>query len=329
MPIRFFCEHCRQMLKIGTSKVGSVVNCPRCHKPVVVPIRTVPQAEQLYQMLKSKQAAAATVAPPASNVALVNDTASEDAVSEPNAPESAWNDLGGNVDEAELNRWIDELWKKSPSAQQTAIQELSMSAVAPVATDEIALIALQKRYKYTLMLLYVSATVAFCVGLLFGIVIRGVLMQPVNPANVAVNGGGVNEIAGILLYTDENGMRQADVDAVIICLPTDRMPSPLFSSIGLRPGDPLNSDTVQLINELGGMYGRADGNGAFTLPYREGVRYLVIKISAHRTQPGVMPSSTLQELRRYFRDPEQFGENSIRVDEFEGRGGRENLRYTF
>ena len=324
MPIRFFCEHCRQILKIGTSKVGSVVNCPRCQKPVVVPLHTIPQAEQLYQVFKSKRAAKAAAAPP------IND-----AVSEPTAPESAWDELGGNVDEAELNRWIDELWMKSSSNQQASFADLSAPVAAPVATDEVALIALHKRYKFTLTLLYVSAAVAFCVGLLFGIVIRGIYVQSVHPAHLAANGvggegGGANEIVGMFFYTNENGERRADVDAVIICLPMDRTPSPLFSTDGLRPGDELNNGTVQLIHEMGGMFGRADVNGAFTLPYRVGVRYLVIKVSAHQTQPGVIPASILQELRRYFRDPDRFGENSISTNEFVGNGGRYTLlQHTF
>ena len=334
MPIRFFCEHCRQMLKIGTSKVGSVVNCPRCQKSAVVPLHTDMRAEQLYQMLKSKRAAEAATAPPVNNALSINNTALvDDAVSEPNAPESAWDDLGGNVDDAELNKWIEELWMKSSVGQSVPNTDKFTELSAPVsasAADEIALFTLQKRYKYTLILLYVSATIAFCVGLLFGMAIRGFYVQTTHPIHTAENGMGTNVIAGTIFFTNENGERRADVDAVIICLPMDRMPSPLFPSEGLRPEDIVNNNTVQLIHELGGMYGRADANGAFTLPYREGVRYLVIKISAHRSQPGgVLPPSILQELRRYFRDPDLFGRNSVHTDEVVWSGGRYNLRHVF
>jgi hypothetical protein len=278
----------------------------------------------LYQIFKSKRAAAQAIASPVQH----------EAVSEPSTPESAWDELGGNVDNAELNRWIEELWMKSsvshqPSSHSASPPDLSAPATVPVATDEVALVTLHKRYKFALTMLYVSATVAFCVGLLSGIIIRGSHVPSVHPVHIAENGIAANEVVGTIFYINENGERRADVDAVIIGLPMDRVPSPLFSSEGLRPGDELNHGTVQLIRELGGMHGRADVHGAFTLPYREGVRYLVIKISAHQTQPGVLPQSVLQELRRYFRDPERFDGNSLWTDEFVWSGGRYTLRHTF
>jgi len=314
MPIRFFCEHCRQMLKIGTSKMGSVVNCPRCQKAVVVPLNSTPQAEQLYQMLKKKRLAVAAAPPP-----------EEEIVSEPSVPKSAWEDLGSNVNEDDLNLWIDEFWKKTDSRPQ-ALPSIPVIA-APVVTGEVAIVALQKRYKLTLTLLYVSATVAFLVGTVFGIFIRGLYFppgtQPAPSASMAGQSTEANVITGTLFYLTEYGERRPDVEAVIIGLPKDSPPSPLFSCQGLRPGAVLNNDTVQQIREKGGMYGSADVNGAFTLQYQKGVRYFVIIISAHQIQAdGIIPQGILQELRRYFQDPGQFAGNALYViDEFTGTGG--------
>jgi hypothetical protein len=322
MPIRFFCEHCRQMLKIGTSKMGSVVDCPRCRKAVVVPPQSTPQAEQLYQMLKS-QRSAGVATPPAEDHAL----------SEPTAPESAWDELGGNVDDADLSRWIDELWANAPVEQQDAspFQPAITPVSLPVAEEEVALFALQKRYKLTVTLLYVSSAIAFFIGIIFGIALYAFILPSSSTSQHFVgNDAPINEIAGTLYYLNRNGERQADADAVIIVLPKDRTPSPLFSCQGLRPGDAVNHDTLQLIHEMGGIYERTDAYGSFSLQYREGVRYYVILISAHQARTdGVLKPSLLQTLRRYFHNPDQFAGYCLSIDEYEWSGGKYSLRHTF
>ena len=316
--------------------MGSVVDCPRCHKSVVVPLQSAPQAEQLYQMLKNKQRATETTAKTAEGIKAETPVAppvEEPPVSEPSLPESAWDDLGGNINDADLNQWIDEFWKKSSDHPQTSFSQTPFSPLPvpdAVVTNEAAVVALQKQHKLTLTLLYVSATVAFFVGIVFGIFIRGLYIQQSHPMYQSGDAVSANAIVGTLFYRNENGERQADVDAVIICLPKDRIPSPLFSCQGLRPGDAVNNDTVQLIHEMGGMYGRADANGSFTLPYREGVRYLVIMISAHQGRAGgVIKPGDYQELSRYFREPHLFSEYSLIVEEFVETGGKHSLRHTF
>jgi len=320
MPIRFFCDHCRQMLKIGTSKTGNVVSCPRCHKPVVVPPQSVPQAEQLYQMLKKKRAEEAAAHPVPNNI-----------VPEPSLPESAWEELGGNVNDADLNQWIDELWKTNPANPQESSSGLFSTSISnPVSNEEVALFALQKQHKLTVTLLYVSATVAFFVGIVFGILLYAMFASSTRSyQHLADSRMGTNEITGTLFYRNENGDRWPDVEAAIICLPMDRPMVQLLFPQGLRPGDDVNNDTVQLIQEMGGMYARGDVNGSFTLQYREGVRYFVILISAHQKRSGEMKPSVLQELRRYFRNYDQFGGNCLLTDEYEWSGGKYSFRHTF
>jgi hypothetical protein len=140
----------------------------------------------------------------------------------------------------------------------------------------------------------------------------------------------INELTGTLYYRNENGERQADADAVIICLPKDRVPSPLFSCEGLRPNIPLKNDARQLISEFGGMYERADANGSFTVEYKVGVQYIVVLISAHQTPPGEgRKPSDGQMLHRYFGDSKLLGEYCLNIDEYEWLGGKHSLRYTF
>jgi hypothetical protein len=298
--------------------MGSVVDCPRCHKPVVVPPHSAPQAEQLYQILKNKRTEGTT-----------DPTAEIHSVSEPTVPESAWDELGGNVNDADLNQWIDELLTTTTDNKQESFSLLLQTPVStPEAAEKIALHDLQKKHKLTLTLLCVSTTVAFFIGIVFGIFIRGLSVQPVRSVPMAGEAAEVNEITGTLYYLNENGERRADVEAVIICLPKDRFPSPPLSCQGLCPEDAVNNDTVQLIHELGGLYARADVNGTFVLQYQKDVRYFIILISAHQIQPeGILPPSVLQNLRRYFRDPERFGNNCLNTDEYEW--DKPSLRYTF
>jgi len=310
------------MLKIGTSKMGSVVDCPRCQGMVIVPPQSVPQAEQLYQMLKKKRAEekAAPLIP--NNI-----------VSEPTLPESAWDELGGNVDEADLNQWIDELWKTNPAGPQDSPSLCSapQSIPNPISDIEVDLLALQKRHKLTVTWLYVAPAIALFVGIVFGVLFYALSAPSPHPhqQHLAGSDAVINEVTGTLFFRNENGERRPDVDAVIICLPMDRPMAQLLSPQGLGPDGEVNNDTVRQIHELGGMYARADVDGSFTLQYREGVRYFVILISAHQRRTGEMKPSVLQELRRYFRNPDQFGENDLITDEHEWSGGRYSFRHTF
>jgi hypothetical protein len=253
-------------------------------------------------------------------------------VQEPTVPESAWDDLGGNVEDADLNRMIDELWTTSPPNPHDSFSTLSPApwiTPSPMAEDEVALRALRKQYKYTLTWLYVSTAVALCVGILLGIVLHAVSFQPRSPLFSTSGNAISNEISGTVFFRNENGDRWHDVDAVIICLPMDRPMAQLLSPQGLRPDDVVNNETVQLIHEMGGMYAKADVNGSFTLHHREGVRYFVVLISANQKRSGEMKPSVLLELRRYFRDPDQFGENCLLTDEYEWSSGMHAFRHTF
>jgi len=314
------------MLKIGTSKMGSVVDCPRCHQSVVVPPFSAPQAEQLYQQLKNKQpqthAEQETPIPPVA----------EDTLSEPTLPESALDELGGNIDDADLDRWIDELWTTNPKNQPESSQEqLPNPFPLPIpSTDDIALLALQKRFKLTVMLLYVSSTVTFFLGLVFGFYTYDRFAPSPPLRHLAGSVAEANEVTGTLYFFNKNGERQPDVDAVIICLPKDRQPSPLLPCQGLLPEEPVNNDTAQMIHEMGGKYGRTDATGSFTFQHQEGIRYFVMMISAHQKHPsGGMKPSVLQNLQYYFRDPERLEKNCFRIDEYEWSNGKHSLRHTF
>ena len=301
--------------------MGSVVDCPRCHQSVVVPPQSAPQAEQLYHILKNKQSEETTILPPKVH-----------AEPEPNEPESAWDELGGDVNDADLNQWISDLWKTSPEIPNEPSSIIySVPISNPHFGEEMTLVTLRKRYKLVMTLIYVVSPIAFFVGVVFCIFIQALFLQPSLPhKRLAGEAASVNEVIGKLYYLDQNGHRQPDVDAVIICLPKDRAPSPLLSCQGLLPEGAVNNETVQLIQEWGGLYERADANGFFTLHYKEGTRYLVVLVSANQVRAGgVLKPGVLQELRGYFHDPDLFSQTCLSTDEYEWSGGKWSLRHTF
>jgi len=319
MPIRFFCEHCKQMLKIGTSKVGSVVECPRCKKSVVVPLQSNPQAEEWYQSTKNK--------PP--NVPPVPDEKQSEHAGQIAAPVPTEANREEEADDINMPLWMEETWMPS-STDMSSI--FPTPAVNPSLVDEMAILALKKRHKLTVMILNFSLIVAFFVGIVFGIFIRDLIFtQPTDAQRAAGNhAAAANEVSGTIYFLNDDGERRADVEAVIICLPKDRKPSALLSCKGLLPADAVNNDTIQMFREWGGIYTKADANGGFTFAHKASERYLVLLISANQSGTGEEISlNVLTELRRYFRDPELFGENSFHIDEYEWADGKHSLRYTF
>ena len=307
------------MLKIGTTKMGSVVDCPKCNKSVVVPPQSTPQAEQLHQMLKQRRSEAGATS------SLENRS-----VSEPTAPESAWNDLGDDVDTSDWGQLIEQLIAPFPDHKPESFATPLPPPVSMPDTEMI-LFALQKKHKFTVSLHRALSVVTFFVGIVVGIALAA-LFFPL-PRSYRLSSDtriGSNEVTGALFYLNENGDRLPDADAVIICLPKDRSPSPLFSCQGLRPEDTPNNDTIQLIHELGGMYERANAHGSFTLPYRAGEHYLVVFISAHQTGTnGMVKSNALAELRRYFRDYELLREHCLHACGHEWLEGKYSLQHTF
>ena len=334
MPIRFFCEHCRQMLKIGTAKAGSVVDCPRCQKAVVVPPQSAPKAEQLYQMLKNKQFASTSALSLEKSPPFEQNT-----VSEPAVPESLQDELGGSIDDSDLNRWDSDLtqWVNdhvpSPAEKTQTYSHEQVQTLFPlpsVPDEKVALLALQKRYRLTVTLLYVSSSIAFFFGIVFGFYLYAFVTPTHFVRHAAGNAAEPNEVTGTLYFLNKNGERQPDVDAVVICLPKDRQPSPLLSWQGLLPGDNGNNDTETNIHEMGGWYGKTDANGTFTFQHQEGIRYFVVMISScQQSSGGGVKQSVRQDLSRYFRDSELPDKYCVSTDEYDWSRGKHSFRYIF
>lgn len=61
MPIRFRCVYCDKLLGIATRKAGTVVNCPQCGQPLIVPTPDPePEPKPATTSAKSAPTASAT-----------------------------------------------------------------------------------------------------------------------------------------------------------------------------------------------------------------------------------------------------------------------------
>ena len=60
MPIRFRCAHCDKLLGIARRKAGSIVNCPQCGQPLIVP---TPEEEVADEALASASSTRRTEMP--------------------------------------------------------------------------------------------------------------------------------------------------------------------------------------------------------------------------------------------------------------------------
>ncbi len=101
-PLRFFCNHCTQMIKIGNRMAGRVVVCPQCGTRLSVPLRSDPTAEAVYAAQRKQREVEKTLGIPSrrSVTGILPGIFSRQSKKKPDESEI------GDVD-----RWIDDFWK--------------------------------------------------------------------------------------------------------------------------------------------------------------------------------------------------------------------------
>ena len=262
MAIQFYCKSCRQLLSIAGRKVGTDVDCPQCG---------------LTQTVPTEQAAEAAMAMNRFHQLGETDPTAVDSpfvVREPLGMEA------GQVDQAQTS----EADQPSPIGmilinRQTLVFQGILLAVLPIAG--LALGYVLGRWDSRLP---VSAPASESAP-------EKVLMQGriVWEKTTGDNGG---EIAG-------------DEGAVIIVLPDGVFPESTLSIEDIRPQDPHPSSdhrSLKQIDELGGLYARADVLGLFPLIFPDSGKYHVLLISRNAVRPHDTPidKDDLKEIKRYF-----------------------------
>ncbi|HEX3659615.1 MAG TPA: hypothetical protein VHV55_27755 [Pirellulales bacterium] len=273
MPVQFYCPHCRQLLKVGRRKIGTLVACPRCGSPTVVPTAqsgATPLAEESVAGFED-----------------VNELLRQPPV----APQFAT----ANIPTANMPAAIG--W--SPAGfQPGALSPRAMS----VDSDALDLLVVSRAAIYAQAVIFlVVACVAFLAGYWVG--------QSRAPATASKSASAPPKaepvrLAGNITFNDSMGKPSADAGAVIIALPI-QPPSAKLKAKGLRPEDPLDAaheDAVSRVKAAGGDYARANNQGAYDLVVPAPGNYYVLIISQHATRPANthVPDADLKLLSPYF-----------------------------
>jgi phage FluMu protein Com len=265
MAIKFYCKSCQKLLSIAGRKAGSDIDCPQCGQTQTVPSEQA--AEAAMAMIQSHQLGETD--PTAADSPFV--------VQDPF-------DTGG-VDAGELD------------------QAMPFSADRP---PPVGMILLSRQtLVFQGILLAVLPIAGVALGYFFGRCDSRppVDAAPLKPAREEVLMQG--KIVWEETTGDNGGEIVGDEGAVIIVLPDGVFPESTLSIQDIRPQDPHPSSdnkSLKKIDELGGLYARADALGLFPLVFPDSGKYHILLISRNAARPQDTPidEDDLGEIKRYF-----------------------------
>ncbi len=276
-PIRFFCKRCNLMIKIGAQMAGRNVVCPQCTAKILVPQRSDPQAEALYQFLKEKRARekadkiiasldpaqqtqpAGPPCPAPSPAPEIIQTPQPEpipsaAVDGPRPEYPA--DTNDSMDELEdlepdeVDGWIEEFWATVPETEGLSNRPRTLRNAAANDSEhgeneQAEMASSVSRYQQTVLLFRVWLMVVFLIGLVAGIYLHSVyadwrLRHKENASHAGTEHADATiTVSGNLYHRDFDGRPTADADAVVIVLPQKSVPKIPITVDGLRPNDEL------------------------------------------------------------------------------------------
>ena len=195
----------------------------------------------------------------------------------------------------------------SPAEPPPPVAGRSSEAIARLKPrPEDALLLLSRRAVYALAgLLLAVSLFAFLAGYLIG---RG--------RRSAAPGAGADQTAaevdpvaleGSVIYSAAPGQFKSDVGAVAIALPVDKTPAEKLPAAGMRAGEAEDSHWAPLANALasfGGALARANDEGDFQLVVPQPGDYYLLLISRHAKRPAAkaIDKDDLSQLASYFAD---------------------------
>ena len=264
MAIKFYCKSCQQLLSIAGRKVGTDIDCPQCGQMQMVPSRQA--AEAAMAMIQSHQLGE-TAPTAADGLFVVHDPFDAD-----------------GLDADELDRGMPSSADRPPVGmllleRQTLVFQGIFLALLPIA------------------------------GLALGYFLGRFDSRP--PVDAAQLEAAPEEILmqGKIVWeanTGENaGEILGDEGAVIIVLPDGVFPESTLSIQDIRPQDPHPSSdhkSLKKIDELGGLYARADASGLFPLVFPDRGKYRILLISRNAVRPQDTPidEQDLEQIEKYF-----------------------------
>lgn len=348
-PVRFFCMHCKLMMKVGPQMFGRTVVCPQCGGRLEVPFQSDPKAEDLYRFMKQKRAEEKSAI---SAISVVDAAVGKTSVSRPASAKSEprTTDLPfqrekfEELEPDEVDRWIEEFWATIPENGDSAIRNVPVPkkraerqhSESEGFIGSVEDLAESYRNRSVRILFRLALAAVFVVGLFAGFALHVAVRDADRSARNTMQTEDFSDkavIRGELYYRGLDGRRIPDADAVVIFLPADRIPAVPISCTELGPGGGMgeNRDGMTQIEELGGAFCRTGADGTFSQDFQRSGRYLALMISAHVRRSGPeLPPETLLDLQRFFSDPAVLlGEYRFVREEYEIGRGVHFIRETF
>lgn len=289
MPVQFVCTYCAQLLSVGSRKIGTEVECPRCRRNLTVPD---PETAAASVAMRQAQRAPAPESPlPEFLVYDEPETSALDAppviitdrpVQPPPLPVRAPPPLPNSTTS-------DPLWQK----------------LTPQRGCQPMLLISRRTLYVQAGILGFTTLAAFGLGYLIGFGVA-----PKSAASPAAQAGEATLVQGFIRYSTETGEVLGDAGAVVMALPDGRLPNPKLGVQGLRPADPepvAGGGVLMSLELLGGATTRVGLDGGYSLAVNEPGRYFLLIISRNTQRP---PGNDLDEfqqalLERYFQPANQ------------------------
>ena len=322
MPVQFLCPQCRQLLSVGTRKIGSSVNCPRCGTATIVPEQQAAAADVSAAKAQRPEGGAGMVElvvfddvpdllgqnpaspPPAYGAAPSYGAAS---------PYGTGAGYGGSPAYGSTPAY-----SASPSTWQAPAAG-GAGATSPGAgglptniaprrpglglAQDLLLVSRKAVYVQGVLFLVVAAG-AFGLGYLIG---RGQGSAAADNAQAKKAAQEKVVYSGAISFAAAGGAGQPDAGAVVVLLPAAGQPPRKFSSLGLRPQDApgkVGDATIAAIQEFGGDFVRTDDAGSFQLVVPTGnYHLLVVSRQGTRKAGQVMAAKDVTEMASYFEVP--------------------------
>ena len=292
MAIKFRCPHCRQLLGISTTKVGTLVDCPACGRSVVVP-------DHGGAANGAKQAARSGDHPD-----LVNALQELSALDAPDADDSAPLILPDLV-EPDLTSALRELAAVAPVALPSAAKHAPPTAAGQSATGRLSLLPLM------------LVLPAFSAGLLLGTfwkssdhpdATKADPKSTVAPAAaIPPSAASERQLKGVVRFIDDSGNTAADAGAIVLLLPMENTTRLRLDARPLRESaDSKARQAIEAALEaLGGSVLQADDAGTWTASMPSKVALTMTVISRHRSRPDSqpVPAKVLESLSLWFDSP--------------------------
>jgi hypothetical protein len=319
MPVQFHCQQCHRRLSVTQRKRGTIVNCPKCGRPNLVPqAPSGPVGEAIAESARPPD-------PESGHVEVVVFDDIPDLIAEPRRPSipvvqasSSGETTGQRAPSASGESsaippqppsavsgppllWASTVEASGPGASRTS---QAVARLKPRPEDAMLLLSRRAVYALAALLLAVSL-LAFLAGYLIG---RGRRSAP-SDAAAAGSAAEVDPVAleGSMIYSAAPGQYKPDAGAAAIALPIDRVPAEKLPSADLHAGDSTDTRWAALANglsSLGGALARANDDGDFQLVVPQPGEYQVLLISAHARRPkgkGI-DAEDLRQLASYFAD---------------------------